>query len=245
MRDSDSPLDISDRQKAILRLIGEMGFVTIDGLANEFQVSAQTVRRDIIAMDATGLLQRFHGGAAINPKATTLRLGHGFKKSESLDAKRVIAKKAAALVPPGSTIFLDVGTTIETAATLLNRIEGLTVFTNSMNAAAGFRPDLHDVYLLGGIRGGTDGSLVGETVLTALADLRLDFAFIGCSAIEADGSVMDFDLRKIAIKQTAMRVARCNCLLVASAKFGRSALARIAMKDAFDHVLSDTDTKAP
>jgi len=239
MQDSGSPPRISARQKAILRLIGEQGFVTIDRLANEFQVSAQTVRRDIIAMDATGLLQRFHGGAAISPKATPLRLGHGYKKSDSLEAKRLIAEKAAALVPQGSTIFLDVGTTIETAATMLDRIEGLTVFTNSMYAATAFRPDEHDVYLLGGIRGGTDGSLVGENVLTALADLRLDFAFIGCSAIEENGSVMDFDLRKIAIKQMAMRVARCNCLLVASAKFGRSALARIAMKDAFDHVLSE------
>jgi DeoR family glycerol-3-phosphate regulon repressor len=239
MQDPGSPPRISDRQKAILRLIGEQGFVTIDRLANEFQVSAQTVRRDIIAMDATGLLQRFHGGAAINPKATPLRLGHGYKKSDSLDAKRVIAEKAAALVPPGSTIFLDVGTTIETAANMLNRIEGLTVFTNSMYAATAFRPEEHDIYLLGGIRGGADGSLVGENVLTALADLRLDFAFIGCSAIEENGSVMDFDLRKIAIKQMAMRVARCNCLLVASAKFSRSALARIAMKDAFDHVLSE------
>ncbi len=230
---------LTDRQRKILAAVEAQGFVTIEGLAESFQVSAQTVRRDIIALDAAGLLQRFHGGAGIGADNTAVRLGHHHKRTIATDAKRTIARRAAAIVPAGASIFLDVGTTIEAAAAVLNRTENLTVFTNSMNAGAMFDAQAHDVHVLGGQLGGGDGSLVGETVVTALAELRLDYALIGCSSIEDGGAVMDFDMRKIAVKKAAMRAARCRCLLAAADKFGRSARAVIAMTRDFDHVVSD------
>jgi len=231
---------ITNRQRAIMKTVEARGFVTIEGLAAELGVSAQTVRRDIIALDGAGFLQRFHGGAGIrNAKGPVVRLDHRHKRGIATEAKELIAQRAAELVPPGATIFLDVGTTVEAAAAVLARTEGLTVFTNSMNAAAMFRPDRHAVHVLGGQLGGNDGSLVGPKVVEALLALRLDFAFIGCSGIEPGGAVMDFDLGKIEIKKAAMRVSRTTCLLAGSEKFGRSALAQIAMSDDFAVIVSD------
>lgn len=232
---------LTERQRKILAAVEAQGFVTIEGLADAFQVSAQTVRRDIIALDAARLLQRFHGGAGIGADNTAVRLGHHHKRTIAADAKQAIAHKAAAIVPAGASVFLDVGTTVEAAAAALNRTDGLTVFTNSMNAAAMFDPQAHDVHVLGGQLGGGDGSLVGETVVTALVELRLDYALIGCSGIEDGGAVMDFDMRKIAVKKAAMRAARHRCLLAAADKFGRSARAVIAMTRDFDHIVSDRD----
>lgn len=232
---------LTDRQRKILAAVEAQGFVTIEGLADAFQVSAQTVRRDIIALDAARLLQRFHGGAGIGADNTAVRLGHYHKRTIAADAKQVIARRAAEIVPAGASVFLDVGTTLEAAAAALNGVGGLTVFTNSMNAAALFDPAAHDVHVLGGRLGGGDGSLVGETVVTALAELRLDYALIGCSAIEDAGAVMDFDMRKIAVKKAAMRAARCRCLLAAADKFGRSARAVIALARDFDHIVRDRD----
>ena len=118
---------------------------------------------------------------------------------------------------------------------------GLTVFTNSMNAAAVFSADDHEVFVLGGRLGGSDGSLVGESVVAALTELRLDYALIGCSGVEETGAVMDFDVRKIVIKKTAMRVSRQKLLLVASEKLGRSAQAQIAVRDDFDVVVTERE----
>ena len=140
---------------------------------------------------------------------------------------------------PGAGIGgdLDVGTTLEAAAVELARKPELTVFTNSMNVAAAFHPSRHDVNVLGGQLAGSDGSLVGEQAVAMLLGLRLDFCLIGCSGVEDGGAVMDFDLRKIAIKRAAMQAARTRCLLATPTKFGRSARALVAPLDGFDHVL--------
>ncbi|MHC5656198.1 DeoR/GlpR family DNA-binding transcription regulator [Stappia sp.] len=225
---------LSARQRKILSLTEQNGFVTIESLAEEFGVSAQTIRRDIIALADAGRLQRFHGGAG---PTETLRLDHGQKEQLSVEDKVQVAQTAAALVPDGASVFLDVGTTVEMAAKALNARAGFRVFTNSMRAALAFDPSRHDVNVLGRRVAGRDGSLVGEEIMLALQGLRLDYALIGCSAVDGEGRVMDFDLSKIAVKKAAMQAAEKSLLLAASSKFGRSALSTIAMLSDFDMVV--------
>lgn len=230
-------MPLSERQGAILLAIEANGFVTIERLADQFGVSAQTIRRDVIAMDAEGLVQRFHGGAGARGDERTLRLGHEHKRSVAAGEKKRIAAKAAALVPDGSALFIDVGTTMEALAAALDEKNRLDVFTNSTLVAMAFNPTRHNVHVLGGRLAGQDGSLTGEEVVLALRALRLDIALIGCSGIEPEGRVMDFDLSKIAIKRSALECARVSMLLAADAKFGKSARAEIAPLSAFDHVV--------
>lgn len=230
---------LTDRQTRILARAERQGFVTIESLADDFGVSAQTVRRDIIALDRAGLLQRFHGGAGSNGKSESLRLDHERKRALNVEAKRVIAAKAAALVPDGSAIFLDVGTTVEAAAVALNRKAELLVFTNSLHSALCFDHTRHEVYVIGGRLSGKDGSLTGETAVALLAGLRLDVALIGCSAIEDSGRVMDFDIGKIAVKRAAMRAAERSLLLATCSKFGRTARAEVATRETFAELVTE------
>lgn len=238
---------VSRRQADILARVEHQGFVTIESLADHFGVSAQTVRRDIIALDSAGLIQRFHGGAGIARAPVSVRLDHERKRTLNTEAKRAIAAHAAARVPNGAAVFLDVGTTVEAAATALNQKSGLLVFTNSMRAAMAFSFERHEVHLLGGRLSGKDGSVTGEAPLTTLAGLRLDLALIGCSGIEESGRVMDFDMAKIAVKRAAMRAADASLLLAARDKFDRSARAEIAHRDAFAAILTEDgdETDAP
>lgn len=231
-----STQSLSQRQAQILQLTEDKGFVTIDGLADAFSVSAQTVRRDIIALSEAGLLQRFHGGAGPMRGEETLRLDHGHKQRISVDEKKRVAEQAAGLIPDGASLYLDVGTTLEMTAHALNARSGLTVFTNSIRGALAFEKATNAVHVLGGRKAGHDGSLVGEDVVSTLLGLRLDYAMLSCSAVEDSGRVMDFDLGKIAVKKAAMQAADTSCLLVTPSKFHRSALASIAPLDAFDHV---------
>jgi DeoR family glycerol-3-phosphate regulon repressor len=244
---------LSERQEEILRRVEARGFVTVDALAEAFGVSAQTVRRDIIALDAAGLLQRFHGGAGPGTAARepgdpardgdeAFRLAHGRKRMLEVESKRIIAARAAELVPDGAALFLDVGTTVEAAAAALNARSGLQVFTNSMRAALRFDPARHAVRVLGGQVSGTDGSLAGEEVVEMLARLDLDWALLACSAVSEGPRgprAMDFDLGKIAVKRAAMAAAQRTALLVAGAKYGRRGRVEIAPLSAFDHVLTE------
>jgi len=248
---------LSERQEEILRRVEARGFVTVDALAEAFGVSAQTVRRDIIALDAAGLLQRFHGGAGPGNVARApgdpgddsdeaFRLAHGRKRMLEVASKRIIAARAAEMVPDGAALFLDVGTSVEAAAAALNARSGLQVFTNSMRAALRLDPSRHAVRVLGGQVAGTDGSLAGEEVVEMLARLDLDWALLACSAVSAGPlgpRAMDFDLGKIAVKRAAMAAAQRSALLVARAKFDRRGRVEIAPLSAFDRIC--TEDEAP
>jgi DeoR family glycerol-3-phosphate regulon repressor len=236
---------LSERQAAILATIEAQGFATLEALADSFGVSMQTVRRDVIAMQAAGLLERFHGGAGVRRRLPDRRIDHGHKRRLAVEEKRAIARRVAGLVPPGATVYLDVGTTMEAAAEALNGSARLAIVTNSLRVAAAVDPDRHAVQVLPGRVRGPDGSLTGEETVLALARLRVDIALISCSAIEPGGAVMDFDAGKIAIKRCAMDIAREAILLAVSDKFGRTARAEIAPLTRFHRVLTENGEAAP
>ena len=229
---------LTDRQNRIIALTEQQGFVTIEKLADEFGVSAQTVRRDIIALAEAGRLQRFHGGAGAIGETETLRLDYSQKERVSVSDKVVVAKQAAKLISDGTSLYLDVGTTVEYTATRLNALNDLRIFTNSIRTALAFDPKRHSVTVLGGRMAGKDGSLIGEDIVMTLSGLRIDCALIACSAVDGNGRVMDFDLSKIAVKKAAMGAAATRMLLATPSKFGRTALSTFAALDDFHHVVT-------
>ncbi len=233
--------NLSARQEAILSRVVKNGFVTIEALTTQFGVSAQTIRRDIIVLSNLGRLQRFHGGAGSLETTESARLDYQTKRSLNQREKAVVGLKAASLIPDKSTVFLDVGTTVEACAQNLAKRPGFTIFTNSMRSAMAFDPADHMVFLLGGRMAGRDGSLTGEDIVQKLADIHLNYALIACSAIDKDSRVMDFDMAKIAIKRAAIAVASKRFLLATRTKFNRTALASISDIDQFDQVITDTD----
>ncbi|WP_198018828.1 DeoR/GlpR family DNA-binding transcription regulator [Azorhizobium doebereinerae] len=227
MPDGAGDADVSPRQQEIVQRVREQGFVTIETLARMFDVSPQTVRRDIIRLDEAGLIQRFHGGAGL--KETTTRLVYSQKRAASPDGKKRIARACAALIPHGSSVCLDVGTTVEAVAQALLEHRRMHVITTSVGAAgilAGSQ--VGDVVVTGGLMRGADGSLVGEAALASLNSFRMDTAVIGCSGFDdVDGAVMDFDLLKVATKKAMAAQSRRVILVADATKFTRSALVRV------------------
>jgi DeoR family transcriptional regulator, glycerol-3-phosphate regulon repressor len=132
------------------------------------------------------------------------------------------------LIPDGGSLFLDVGTTVETCTRALSRRGGFTIFTTSMRAAMVFDPRRYAVHVLGGRLAECDGSLVGEDAVGRLGSIRLDIALIAYSAIDETGCVMDFDLSKIAVKRAAMAALARSMLLSTRSKFNRTALGKMA-----------------
>lgn len=230
---------LSERQAAILERIEANGFVTLDTLAETFGISMQTARRDVIALNAAGLVERFHGGAGLRPQPVPRRLDHAEKRLIAIEGKRRIAEAAARLVSPGDHLFLDVGTTAEAVATVLAAGPPVTVVTNNLHAAGLFDPAQHRVRVLPGWVVGPDGSIAGAETCAALDRLRLDIAFIGCSAVDPEGAAMDFDPDKIAVKRAAMAVSIRSVLIAGQEKFGRTAREVIAPVARFACLLTD------
>jgi DeoR family glycerol-3-phosphate regulon repressor len=230
---------MTQRQAEIVAIVGEQGYTTLESLANRFAVSMQSVRRDIIQLDQMRLIQRFHGGAG--PSDSTVRLGYQEKRLRSAEAKVKIAKKAAEFVSHGATVFLDVGTTVEALAQQLRgQQSGLRVFTTSLATGmilAG-EQDL-ELYVIGGACRGADGSLAGAATIATISSIRFDFAFIGYSGFDDDGTLMDYDLDKIAVKQAAIRRSNSSIAIGDQSKFQQHAVAQIAPPSSFSTLVTD------
>ncbi|MEO0542344.1 MAG: DeoR/GlpR family DNA-binding transcription regulator [Pseudomonadota bacterium] len=229
---------LTKRQLEILSLVEKTGFATLENLAERYDVSMQTVRRDIITLSKAGRLQRFHGGAGPVERMEATRLDYDTKRSMAQAEKREIGQQASDMIEDGTTLFLDVGTTLEACASILAKRSGFTIFTNSMPAAMKFDPKDHHVFVLPGRVAGRDGSIVGTDAVSLIRNVSIDYALIACSTIDNNDRVMDFDLDKIAIKKAAMAAAQKSFLLATQSKFGRTALAVIAPADAFDTMIT-------
>jgi DeoR family glycerol-3-phosphate regulon repressor len=231
---------IDERQSKIVKRIETWGFATIEALAQEFDVSAQTIRRDIIRLEKHRMLQRFHGGAGL-PR-DSVRLGYSQKKVAAIEGKQRIGEAAAALVLDGSAVFLDVGTTVEAVAQALTGRGNLHVFTNSLASAAALAGNqAMKVVVTGGLLHGADGSLIGDDVTATIARFKFDVAVIACSGFDDDGTVMDFDIQKVGVKNAAMGNARRTILVADGSKFIRTAFVRISALQDFSHVVTDTE----
>lgn len=226
------------RQAALLAVVQQHGFATIETLAQHFGVSEQTVRRDIITLDREGRLRRYHGGAGL--PITPQRLAYAEKKVTRTEAKERIAERVSALIKDGESVFLDVGTTAEAIAEVLSRrVPAVQVITSSLNVAALLGAAGSSVIVTGGRLSGADGSLTGPDCLETIARYRADHAVVSCSGFDADGHATDFDREKIAVKLAMLARARTTTLAADAAKFEKSAPVTLAPMSSFDHLVSD------
>lgn len=217
----------SDRQAAILEIAKRQGRVSVDELAGRYEVSVQTIRKDLNELCDERLLSRVHGGAVLGSGVENV--GYDARRAIAAPEKNAIGRTAADLIPDHSSLFINIGTTTEAVAHALLRHSGLMVITNNINVANIMRPYPEvEVIIAGGVVRRSDGGVVGEAAVDFIRQFKVDFAVIGASAIDADGSLLDFDYREVRVAQAILENARRVILVSDSTKFERSAPVRIA-----------------
>ncbi|RCK41113.1 DeoR/GlpR family DNA-binding transcription regulator [Thalassospira xiamenensis] len=234
----DIPVDLSPRQNEILHIIRDQGFATLEALADIFDVSTQTIRRDVIDLSKQGFLQRFHGGAGL--PNSMVRLGHEQKNRLSPEAKQRIGECAARMIPNGASVFLDVGTTVEALARALGKHRNLRLVTNSLLCASIASAQSHqEIHVIGGLIYGSDGSLVSNDAPAAIRRFAFDYCVIGCSGFDKNGTPLDHDRQKVAIKNAAIRSSRHSILIADQSKFQAHPFMRIAETTDFSDFVTD------
>lgn len=229
---------MTPRQSEILELLRRDGQVTVDDLASRFQVTLQTIRRDLTELAEDGRLERVHGGA-IRPSGT---VNIAYLERQDLNAadKAKIAALCAARIPDGSTLFLNIGTTIEAVARALSGHRDLLVVTNNLNVATILQTNPGvDVVVTGGVLRPSDGGLLGPIAASSVANYRLDIAVIGCSAVDPTGDLMDFDLAEVEVSKSMIRQARKSILVADHSKLTRTAPIRITHLSEVDEIITD------
>lgn len=234
----------SIRHPEILELARRDGKVTVEGLAGHFGVAVQTIRRDLADLAEAGRLERVHGGAVL-PSGTS-NIQYEARRSLHAEAKSRIAARCAEHVPDDVSLFLNIGTTTEAVARNLLHHRNLFVVTNNVNVAQilAANPEAR-IVLTGGTYRGTDGGLVGQQAADTLRRFRFDMAIIGCSALDPDGDILDFDLEEVTVSQTALTRTRRSILAADHSKFTRAAPARIAGLSDLDLFVTDAPLPQP
>jgi DeoR family transcriptional regulator, glycerol-3-phosphate regulon repressor len=235
---------LSPRQHQILAIARQIGTVGVEDLAQRFDVTPQTIRKDLNELCDGRVLARTHGGAMLTSGVENM--GYEARRQLSAFEKQVIGQRAASLIPNNCSLFINIGTTTEEVARALIRHEGLLVITNNIHVAGILMPCPRiDVVIAGGNLRRADGGIVGETTVDFISQFKVDHAVIGTSAIDDDGAMLDFDLREVRVSQAIVNNAR-NIILVADAmKFTRSAPVRIAHLSQVDIFVTDRQPPEP
>ena len=213
---------LNKRQHDILSLAEQEGYVSVENLAETFEVTQQTIRRDINNLCDQELLARTHGGAFYS--SGVHNFAYSSRKSLASDEKKEIADAVAAIIPDNSSIVINIGTTTEQVAQSLLSHQGLKVITNNINIVNIFsKSNDAEVWLAGGKVRSLDSAVIGKNTADFIKQFKVDYAVVGVSAIDNDGLLMDFDQREVMVSRAIFERSRKLILVADDIKFERTA----------------------
>jgi DeoR/GlpR family transcriptional regulator of sugar metabolism len=220
----------AQRQAIILEEIHRAGGARINGLIRRLGVSDMTVRRDLDALAARGLLVKVHGGATTPPGGTSHEPGFGVKAGREQAAKEAIAQSAAALVRPSTAIGISAGSTTHRMARHLSAIPNLTVLTNSPRVADALHALAavpQTVILTGGVRTPSE-ALVGPVAVQTIRTLHLDMVFLGVHGVDPAAGFTSPNLMESVTNRALVASSRDLVVVADHTKWGQVGLSAFA-----------------
>jgi DeoR family glycerol-3-phosphate regulon repressor len=161
------------------------------------------------------------------------------RAGQNRDEKQRIAEAVAEHIPDHASLFINIGTTTEAIARALMGHKGLKVITNNLHVAAQLadKPDFEVLVAGGTVR--SDGGIVGQAAVDFIQQFKVDYALVGISGIDEDGSLLDFDYQEVRVSQAIIDNARQVFLAADSSKFGRNAVVRLGSITLVDRLFTD------
>jgi DeoR family fructose operon transcriptional repressor len=228
-----------ERRAQIMRRLVERGRVDVGDLADEFEVTGETIRRDLTELQNERLVRRVHGGA-VPWRGSMLVPRLAVREGHMVEEKRRIAGAALAEVPERGTLIIDSGSTALHLADMLNRDRDLVVVTNSIpimrSLATTERPK---VIGLGGKLERRTMAFVDEAGVDMLKEIRVDVLFFGCDGMSPENGYMTPFRNEVAMKRAMMACARRVVMMFDHSKAGNDQLFRFADIDEVDVIYTD------
>ncbi|GGB33406.1 DeoR family transcriptional regulator [Roseibium aquae] len=218
-------IDITKRQAEIADLVHTSGFASVEDLAERFEVTTQTIRRDVNGLCELGILRRTHGG--VEPPAQPANIHYSTRQILNLPEKRKIADLLAQDIYSGQSLAFSIGTTPEIVMQALVQHENLSIFTNNLNVAftASSNPTFQVTIAGGRLRHG-DRDILGSGTQDFFARYKVDVGIFGVAGVDEDGTLLDFHEDEVAARQSILANCRQSFLVLDRTKFGRSAHVR-------------------
>jgi DeoR/GlpR family transcriptional regulator of sugar metabolism len=229
----------AERRQLILEMVRANGAVSLRELARVVQTSEVTVRRDVRALEAEGLLDRRHGGAVL-PGGFTRESGFPQKSHLATAEKTAIADLAAGLVEEGEAIVVGAGTTTQELARRLARVPGLTVVTNSLLVAQALaHANRVEVVMTGGTLRGSNYALVGSGAEQSLQGLRVSRAFLSGSGLTAERGLSTSNMLSASVDRALVQAAAEVVVLADHTKLGTDTMFQTVPTDLITRLVTD------
>ena len=214
---------LNKRQQDIINVARNEGFVTVDKLSKFFKVTEQTIRRDLTFLSENLYLARTHGGAFFQSGVSNAT--HDTRELIAQKEKLAIAEKVSSIIPDNSSVALNIGTTTEQVAkNLISTHKGLKVITNNINIVNIAAHSTNcEVWVAGGkVRIG-DNAVIGSIAANFIKNFKIDYAIVGISAIDEEGTLLDFDHEELLVSKAIYEQSRKIILIADANKFDRKA----------------------
>lgn len=232
-------MDIDERHRQIVELVRSNSAVKVAALSKRFDVTPETIRKDLVDLAERGEVIRVHGGARVRPAEK--ESAYQGRQSLHTGAKRAIAAAALDLVEPGATVYLDYGTTtFAIAEALVAAARPLTVVTNSLPIAGLIATsDALQGIVLGGLLRGNEGALYGPSAERALDAVHMDVGFFGAAGISVRAGITNHFPLEMAVSQRAIAQSASTVVVADSTKFDVVAVHTMARFDEIDTLITD------
>ncbi len=237
-RSQNRRMGIDARQDRLVDLVRQRGFISIEAMAEHFNVSTQTIRRDIDQLCQMNRLARYHGGAGLLPGAE--QLAYANRKTRNLEQKNIIAALVAAQIPDGSSLFIDIGTTMEAVAKALIQHKNLRIITNHIRVVSILSESTDfEIILAGGLVRNRDQAITGEATSEFLRKFKVGYAIFGIGSIENDGAMLDYDYRDVHVSKTAIDISKKRFAAADHSKFNADAMVHLGQVSEIDAFFTD------
>lgn len=231
---------LSERQTQIIELLTSLGgTLSSSELTENFDVSVQTIRKDLNELSDLGVVRRVHGGITLPTQSRNLSFTN--RQVINFESKQHIARLTAAQIPNGSSLFLGIGTTPSQIAEHLVYHNGLKVITNNLNAALALchNPDI-ETYMVGGRVRHTDEDIVGEEATSQFRNFQVNYGICGVAGISDSGNLFNFSSEESYLFKAILENCEKRILVADHHKFLRSAPVKSGHLRDFDLFLTDS-----
>lgn len=240
---SPPPLMAAQRRQRIVDFLQRHGAVTTGQLEQALGASLSTLRRDLDALAAEGVVDRTHGGALLRQQApayATFEPDTAAAAELSPREKTAIGQAAARMLVPRQSVIFDSGTTVlEAARAAVQRAIPLTAVTNDLAIAQVLgQSALIEVHVLGGALRPGSPTVIGAPVIAQATQIQAELLFMGTHAV-TEGVMSETSADVAAVKQALMRAARHRCLLVDASKFRPRAFMQVGLLQDIDDLITD------
>jgi DeoR/GlpR family transcriptional regulator of sugar metabolism len=230
------------RRRVILHTIQTEGYVEVTDLAEKFNVSMATVRRDLLALEDNGLLTRTHGGAIPISASTAWEPSWDSKRTTMLATKRLIGREAASLIKPGETIILDAGSTTWQIADNLKSEDNLTIVSNDLQILlrlSTLTPGC-TVVSTGGLIRESLYALYGSEAERFVESLTVNWTFLGVNGLHLERGLTNSNLVTVSLRQAMIRAGKRVVVVADHTKFNQIALAHVCDLSEIDMIITDS-----